>query len=75
MRIKARKLFTSKLDLQWVGGDAKTAERSFFKINVSATMIDETELAILKARTLPNAIATRALIHAGRGHKFWLDFR
>jgi hypothetical protein len=73
-RIKARKLFTSKLDLQWVGGDAKTAESSFFKINISATMIDDTELAILKARRLPNAIATRALIHAGRGHKFWLDF-
>jgi Protein of unknown function DUF262 len=73
-RIKARKLFTSKLDLQWVGGDAATAERSFFKINMSATVIDDTELAILKARKLPNAIATRALIHAGRGHKFWLDF-
>jgi len=72
--IKARKLFTSKLDLQWVGGDAATAERSFFKINISATMIDDTELAILKARKLPNAIATRALIHAGRGHKFWVDF-
>jgi hypothetical protein len=73
-RIKARKIFTSKLDLQWVGGDAKTAENSFFKINISATMIDDTELAILKARKLPNAIAARALIHAGRGHKFWVDF-
>jgi hypothetical protein len=74
MRIRARKLFTSKLDLQWVGGDAATAERSFFKINMSATVIDDTELAILKARKLPNAIATRALIHAGRGHKFWVEF-
>lgn len=72
--VRARKVFTSKLDLQWVGGDAATAERSFFKINMSATVIDDTELAILKARKLPNAIATRALIHAGRGHKFWLEF-
>jgi hypothetical protein len=72
--VRARKLFTTTLDLQWVIGDPQTAERSFFKINVSATMIDDTELAILKARSLPNAIATRALIHAGRGHKFWVDF-
>jgi hypothetical protein len=73
-RVTARKVFTSKLDLQWVIGDAVTAERSFFKINVSATTIDDTEFAILKARRLPNAIATRALIHAGRGHKFWVKF-
>ena len=72
--VKARKLFTSKLDLQWVGGDDKTAESSFFKINVSATLIDPTELGILRARKKPNAIATRALIHAGRGHKFWSEF-
>jgi hypothetical protein len=74
IRVLARKLFTSKLDLQWTGGDAKTAENSFFKINVSATIIDDTELSVLKARHKPNAIATRALIHAGRGHKFWMGF-
>jgi hypothetical protein len=72
--VRARKLFTSKLDLQWVGGDAKTAENSFFKINVSATILDDTELSLLQARRKPNAIATRALIHAGRGHKFWSEF-
>jgi len=74
VKITARKLFNSRLDLQWVGGDARTAERSFFKINMSATIIDDTELAILKARKKPNAIATRALMHAGRGHKFWSEF-
>lgn len=73
-RVLARKLFTSKLDLQPVGGGAQTAEKSFFKINMSATIIDDTELAILKARRKPNAIATRALMHAGRGHKFWMAF-
>jgi hypothetical protein len=56
--VRAGKLFTSRLDLQWVGGDARTAENSFFRINVSATILDD----------------TRALIHAGRGHKFWSEF-
>ena len=60
--------------MQWVGGDAKTAESSFFKINVSATILDDTELSLLRARRKPHAIGPRALIHAGRGHKFWSEF-
>ncbi len=28
----------------------------------------------MKARRKPNAIPTRALMHAGRGHKFWIGF-
>jgi len=71
---RARNMGTFKIDLQWVEGNAATAEKSFFKINGSASIIDPTELGIIKARRKPNAIATRALMHAGSGHKYWSAF-
>ena len=71
---RARNLGTFKIDLQWVEGNAETAEGSFFRINGSASIIDHTELEIIKARRKPNAIATRALMHAGTGHKYWSAF-
>jgi hypothetical protein len=71
---RARNIATFKIDLQWVEGNAATAEKSFFKINGSASPIDATELAIIKARRKPNAVATRALMNAGTGHKYWSDF-
>lgn len=71
---RARNIATFKIDLQWVEGNAATAETSFFKINGSASPIDPTELAIIKARRKPNAVATRALMNAGTGHKYWSDF-
>ncbi|MEI8379347.1 MAG: hypothetical protein WCJ09_04405 [Planctomycetota bacterium] len=40
----------------------------------SASPIDPTELAIIKARHKPNAVATRALMNAGTGHKYWSGF-
>jgi hypothetical protein len=69
--LRARNMATFKVDLQWVEGTAETAENSFFKINASASIMDKTEIAILKARKNPNAIATRALMHSGAGHKYW----
>ena len=62
------------IELQWVTGDASKAEASFFAINQSATAIDPTELRIIKARRKPNAVAARAIIRAGTGHKYWAGF-
>ncbi len=71
---RARNIGTFKIDLQWVEGNAPAAERSFFKINTGSSVIDPTELGILRARRKPNAIATRALMRAGTGHKYWAGF-
>lgn len=46
----------------------------FSKINGCSATIDPTELGILKARRKPNAIAARALMRAGTGHKYWKQF-
>lgn len=72
--IRARNIGTFRIDLQWVEGDARAAEDSFFRINTGSSIIDPTELAILRARRKPNAIATRALMRSGTGHKYWSSF-
>lgn len=71
---QARRLATLALQLQWVNGDAAKAEESFFKINQQAAPIDVTELKLLRSRKLPNAMAARAIIHSGTGHKYWSKF-
>jgi Protein of unknown function DUF262/HNH endonuclease len=71
---RARRLASLALQLQWVNGDARKAEASFFKINQQAVPIDKTELRLLQARHKPNAIAARAIIRAGTGHKYWSLF-
>ncbi|HJW96271.1 MAG TPA: DUF262 domain-containing protein [Thermoanaerobaculia bacterium] len=71
---RAKRLGSNSLKLQWVTGNSRKAEYSFFKINQSATLIDPTELAIIKARHKPNALAARALMRAGTGHKYWSEF-
>lgn len=62
------------IQIQWVEGDAKKAEDSFFKINQSAAKINDTELKLLKSRHKPQCIAARAIIRAGTGHKYWSAF-
>lgn len=62
------------VQLQWVEGDAKKAESSFFKINQQAAQIDKTELKLLENRRKPNSIAARAIIRSGKGHKYWSSF-
>ena len=62
------------ISLQWVGGDAKKAEESYFKINQGATLIDRTELRMIKGRHKANVLATRALMRAGTGHNYWSSF-
>jgi hypothetical protein len=70
----ARNLAAVAINLQWVMGEAAKAESSFFKINQKATLIDPTELDMIKSRHKPNALAARALIRAGTGHKYWSAF-
>ena len=71
---RARRLASLPLQLQWVTGDATKAESSFFKINQQAAPIDKTELRLLQSRNKPNALAARAIIRAGTGHKYWSRF-
>jgi hypothetical protein len=71
---QAKRLASQSVQLQWVKGDATKAEASFFKINQQASPIDKTELRLLKARKLPNALAARAIVRSGTGHKYWSIF-
>jgi hypothetical protein len=70
----AQRLATLTVQLQWVRGDSSKAEASFFKINEQASPINDTEKKLLKSRKKPNAIAARAIIRSGTGHKYWSKF-
>ncbi len=71
---KANALGSLAIRLQWVSGNSDSAEKSFFKINQSATPINTTELKLLEKRDEPNCIAARAIIRGGAGHKYWSKF-
>lgn len=71
---RAGNLFTRALDLQWVQGNADVAETSFFNINSKGTPLDEVESALIKNRRKPVAIASRAILRAGTGHRYWSHF-
>ena len=71
---RAKNLGAYSIQVQWVDGDAKKAEKSFFKINQQPSKIDPTELKILESRRKGNCIAARAIIRGGLGHKYWSDF-
>ncbi|MFI0504753.1 HNH endonuclease family protein [Streptomyces albogriseolus] len=70
----ARNLSIGTLPIQWVSGTADKAESSFYRINQQGTSINDTELEMIKARRKPNAVAARAFIRAGTGHKYWSSF-
>ena len=70
----AKLLGQVSVTLQWLTGDSERAEASFFKINQEAVPIDRTELRLLRARRKPSALAARAIIRAGTGHKYWSKF-
>jgi len=70
----ANKLGFLSLQLQWVTGSAEKAETSFFTINQKATPISDTEISLLKARKKPYAMASRAILRSGFGHKYWKQF-
>lgn len=62
------------IPIQWVKGDADKAESSFFKINTKGTPLDSVEELLLKNRKKPISVASRAIIRAGKGHKYWSSF-
>jgi hypothetical protein len=71
MQLRTFNLNTLPLPIQSVDGEAEVAEKSFLKINANPATIDNNELAIIRARTKPNTIATRALMRAGTGYPYW----
>ncbi|MBK8467111.1 MAG: DUF262 domain-containing protein [Chloracidobacterium sp.] len=71
---RAKKLGALAVQLQWVEGNAQTAETSFFNINQQAVKINETELKLIKSRKRPNGIAARAIIKEGQSHHYWSKF-
>lgn len=73
-RIRLTTIVTRGLPIQWVKGDADRAEQSFFKINTKGTPLDNVEELLLKTRQKPVSIASRAIIRAGKGHRYWSKF-
>ena len=67
-------LLTRALQLQWIQGNIASAETSFFKINSQGTPLDETEAMLIRNRKTAIAIASRAILRAGAGHKYWSSF-
>lgn len=70
----AKNLGALALQVQWVEGDASKAEDSFLKINQSATKISDAELELIKNRNKAFAIASRAIVRAGKGYQYWSNF-
>ncbi|KAA0570849.1 DUF262 domain-containing protein [Azospirillum sp. Sh1] len=73
-RKKLNAIVSRGLPIQWVKGDADKAESSFFKINTNGTPLDRIEELLLKNRRKPIPIAARAIIRAGKGHRYWSLF-
>lgn len=73
-RKKLSTLTARGLPVQWVKGDADKAETSFFNINMKGTPLDTLEELLLRNRKRPVPIAARAIIRAGKGHRYWSLF-
>ncbi|HIF5875170.1 TPA: GmrSD restriction endonuclease domain-containing protein [Vibrio parahaemolyticus] len=73
-RKKLSTLTARGLPVQWVKGDTDKAETSFFNINMKGTPLDGVEELLLKNRKKPVPIAARAIIRAGKGHRYWSSF-
>jgi hypothetical protein len=71
---RAGRLVTRILALQWIQGNAEVAETSFYKINSQGTPLDATEEMLIRNRRKPIAIAARAILRSGTGHKYWSAF-
>lgn len=72
--VRAGRMYTRALPLQWVSGAPNVAETSFFKINTQGTPLDETEEMLIRNRAKPVAIAARAVLRSGTGNKYWSAF-
>lgn len=73
-KVQLMNVVSRGLQIQWVRGDADKAENSFFQINTKGTPLDEIEELLLKSRLKPVSIAARAIIRAGKGHRYWSKF-
>ena len=73
-RTKLLTLTSRGLPVQWVQGHADKAETSFFNINMKGTPLDKLEELLLRNRKKPVPISARAIIRAGKGHKYWSAF-
>lgn len=73
-RKKLSTLIARGLPVQWVKGDTNKAETSFFNINMKGTPLDALEELLLRNRKKPVPIAARAIIRAGKGHRYWSLF-
>jgi len=73
-RKKLSTLTARGLPVQWVKGDTDKAETSFFNINMKGTPLDGIEELLLRNRKKPIPIAARAIIRAGKGHRYWSSF-
>ena len=71
---KSRALGSRVLSLQWVRGDAGTAEDSFVRINQQAAQITPQELSLIRGRKKPDVMAARAITRRGTGHQYWSGF-
>lgn len=71
---RATAAISRALPIQWVTGNADKAENSFFRINTEGTPLDDIEELLLKNRRRPIPIAARAVIRAGKGHRYWSSF-
>ncbi|NRG05207.1 DUF262 domain-containing protein, partial [Vibrio coralliilyticus] len=74
VRRKLSTLTARGLPVQWVKGNSDKAEDSFYNINLKGTPLDPIEELLLKNRRKPVPIAARAVIRAGKGHKYWSYF-
>jgi hypothetical protein len=72
--LRAKTAKTRTVQIQWIYGNAEKAETSFFKINTQGTALDDVEERLLRNRKKPAAIAARAVVRAGRGHRYWSQF-
>lgn len=73
-RKRVNAIISRGLPIQWVKGDPDKAVDSFFKINTKGTPLDDVEELLLRNRRKPISIAARAVIRAGKGHRYWSAF-
>lgn len=74
VRKRLKNLGTRAIQLQWVDGDSRKAEDSFFKINQKSTPLSETEIAVLESRRKPSGLCSRAIRLGGQGYKYWRNY-
>ncbi|MEZ6115600.1 MAG: DUF262 domain-containing protein [Pirellulaceae bacterium] len=74
LKAAAATIFTKAIPIQWIQGSQEVAEASFFKINSQGTELDKTEELILRNRKKSYALAARAVVRSGTGHKYWSKF-